>query len=52
MLQGKSRSGHAMGQEIALAISVGSFGFVVGFLTGYAVRAYLSYMRHRLSLFR
>jgi len=35
-----------MAQEISLAISVGSFGLVVGFLSGYAVRAYLS-LRHR-----
>ena len=35
-------------QEIALAISAICFGLVIGFLTGYAVRAYLSY-RHRRS---
>jgi len=35
-----------MAQEISLAMSVGSFGLVVGFLAGYAVRAYLSHL-HR-----
>ena len=35
-------------QEIALAISAICFGLVIGFLTGYAVRAYISY-RHRRS---
>jgi len=34
-------------QEIALALSVACFGLVVGFLVGYAVRAYISYIRHR-----
>jgi hypothetical protein len=34
-----------MGNEIALAISTTSFGLVVGFLAGYGVRAYLSYLR-------
>jgi hypothetical protein len=34
-------------QEIAIAISAASFGMVVGFLAGYAVRAYISYLRHR-----
>jgi fructose-specific phosphotransferase system IIC component len=34
-------------QEIALAISAACFGLVVGFLAGYAVRAYISYIRHR-----
>src|SRR5205814_8761769 len=34
--------------EISLAISATSFGMVVGFLTGYAARAYISYRRrHR-----
>lgn len=31
--------------EIALAVSAGSFGMFIGFLTGYAVRAYVSYLR-------
>jgi hypothetical protein len=35
-------------QEIALAISTICFGLVIGFLTGYAVRAHISY-RHRRS---
>src|SRR5215472_4591204 len=35
-------------QEIALAISAICFGLVIGFLAGYAVRAYISY-RHRRS---
>jgi len=30
-------------QEIALAISAICFGLVIGFLTGYAVRAYISF---------
>jgi hypothetical protein len=34
-------------QEIAIAISAAFFGMVVGFLAGYAVRAYISYLRHR-----
>jgi fructose-specific phosphotransferase system IIC component len=34
-------------QEIALALSAACFGLVVGFLAGYAVRAYISYIRHR-----
>lgn len=33
-------------REIALAISAICFGLVIGFLTGYAVRAYISF-RHR-----
>jgi hypothetical protein len=34
--------------ELSLAISATSFGMVVGFLTGYAARAYISYRRrHR-----
>jgi hypothetical protein len=32
-------------REIALAISAICFGLVIGFLTGYAVRAYISYRR-------
>jgi hypothetical protein len=31
--------------EISLAISATSFGLIVGFLAGYAVRAYISYRR-------
>jgi hypothetical protein len=34
-------------QQIALAISAASFGLVIGFLAGYAMRAYISYLRHR-----
>jgi hypothetical protein len=34
-------------QEIALAISAASFGLVLGLLAGYAIRAYISYLRHR-----
>jgi NhaP-type Na+/H+ or K+/H+ antiporter len=34
-------------QEIAIAISAAFFGMVVGFLAGYAVRAHISYLRHR-----
>jgi len=34
-------------QEIAIAVSAGSFGMFIGFLAGYAVRAYISYLRHR-----
>jgi uncharacterized membrane protein (Fun14 family) len=34
-------------QEIALALSATSFGLVIGFLAGYALRAYVSYRRHR-----
>jgi hypothetical protein len=34
-------------QQIALAISAASFGLVIGFLAGYAVRACISYLRHR-----
>jgi uncharacterized membrane protein (Fun14 family) len=30
----------------AMAVAIGAFGIVVGFLTGYAVRAYVGY-RHR-----
>jgi hypothetical protein len=33
-------------QQIALAISAASFGLVIGFLAGYAVRACISYLRH------
>jgi len=33
--------------EISLAISATSFGMIVGFLAGYAVRAYISYSRRR-----
>jgi len=41
-----------MAQEISLAMSVGSFGLVVGFLTGYAVRAYFSHLHRRQKSFR
>lgn len=41
-----------MAQEISLAISVGCFGFVVGFMAGYAMRAYLSYLHRRPHLYR
>jgi Na+/glutamate symporter len=34
-------------QGISLAISAACFGLVVGFLAGYAVRAYISHLRHR-----
>jgi uncharacterized membrane protein (Fun14 family) len=34
-------------QEIALAISAACFGLVIGFFAGYAVRAYISHLRHR-----
>jgi hypothetical protein len=34
-------------QEIAIAISGVCFGLVIGFLSGYAVRAYISYVRRR-----
>jgi len=34
-------------QQITLAISAASFGVVIGFLAGYAIRAYISYLRHR-----
>jgi Na+/glutamate symporter len=34
-------------QQIAIAISAAGFGLVVGFLAGYAVRAYISYLRRR-----
>jgi hypothetical protein len=34
-----------LNQEIALAISGVCFGLVIGFLGGYAVRAYISYLR-------
>jgi hypothetical protein len=37
-----------MTQEISLAISVGCFGLVAGFLSGYSLRAYLSFL-HRKS---
>jgi Na+/glutamate symporter len=33
--------------EISFAISTASFGLVIGFLAGYAVRAYISRHRHR-----
>jgi hypothetical protein len=36
-----------MAHEISLGISAGSFGFVVGFLSGYAVRAYLSLVHRK-----
>jgi hypothetical protein len=36
-----------MADEISLGISAGSFGFVVGFLSGYAVRAYLSLVHRK-----
>jgi len=36
-----------MAQEISLVISVGSFGVVIGFLTGYSVRAYLSRLQRK-----
>jgi hypothetical protein len=36
-----------MAHEISLAMSVGSFALVVGFLTGYAVRAYFSHLHRR-----
>ena len=32
-------------QELSLAISATSFGLIVGFLAGYAMRAYTSYRR-------
>jgi len=35
-----------MAEEISLVMSVGCFALVVGFLSGYAVRAYLSYLHH------
>jgi hypothetical protein len=41
-----------MAQEISLVISVGSFGLVVGFLSGYSVRAYLSHQRRRRETLR
>ena len=34
-------------QEIALVLSAVCFSLVIGFLFGYGVRAYLSYLRHR-----
>jgi hypothetical protein len=34
-------------QQIALALSAAFFGLVIGFLAGYAVRAYISYLSHR-----
>jgi hypothetical protein len=34
-------------QEIALVLSAVCFSLIVGFLAGYGVRAYLSYLRHR-----
>jgi hypothetical protein len=36
-----------MAQDISLVISVGFFGFVVGFLTGYSIRAYLSNLQRK-----
>jgi uncharacterized membrane protein (Fun14 family) len=33
--------------EISLAISAACFGLVIGFIAGYAVRAYISWHRHR-----
>jgi hypothetical protein len=36
-----------MAQELSLVISVGSFGLVVGFLTGYSLRAYLSHLHRK-----
>jgi hypothetical protein len=33
--------------DIALALSAVCFGLVIGFLAGYAVRAYLSQLRRR-----
>jgi hypothetical protein len=33
--------------EISLAISAACFGSVIGFLAGYATRAYMSYLRRR-----
>jgi hypothetical protein len=41
-----------MAQEISLVISVGSFGLVVGFLSGYSIRAYLSHQRRRREMLR
>jgi hypothetical protein len=41
-----------MAQEISLVISVGSFGLVVGFLSGYSIRAYLSHQRRRRETLR
>jgi hypothetical protein len=37
-------------QEIALVISAACFDLVIGFLAGYAVRAYISYLRQLLSV--
>ena len=34
-------------QEIALALSAASFGLIMGFFVGYAVRAYISRRRRR-----
>lgn len=34
-------------QEIALAVSATWFGIFIGFLAGYAARAYISYLRRR-----
>ena len=36
--------------EIALALSATCFGLVTGFLSGYGVRAYRSYLRRRANL--
>jgi len=33
--------------EISLAISATRFGLVIGFVAGYATRAYMSYVRRR-----
>jgi hypothetical protein len=38
--------------EIALALSTGCFGLVIGFLAGYAVRASISRHRHRQNYMR
>jgi uncharacterized membrane protein (Fun14 family) len=34
-------------QEIAPVVSAVSFALVIGFLAGYAVRAYMSCLRHK-----
>jgi len=34
-----------MAHEISLVVSAGSFGLVVGFLTSYSVRAYVSHLQ-------
>jgi uncharacterized membrane protein (Fun14 family) len=33
--------------EISLVISAVAFGLVIGFIIGYATRAYISYLRRR-----